>query len=219
MSAAHMLRQCAAQRLAALSPLTHQEVAAITENSGSQLRFRAGDPMGPSVLAERFLVLSGWVSRSKSLPRGEQQIIGYYLPGDVIQTRRGWETETTLAAIDDVLLMPAPASAGLRKAYDAAHALERSYVQRQIVRLGRMTAFERILDWMLEMRSRLSAAGVGDPDVMKLPLTQEALADTLGLTPIHTNRTLRALRESRILAWRYGSVHWLEDAESRDTSS
>ena len=52
---------------------------------------------------------------------------------------------------------------------------------RQIIRLGRLSAYERTADLFLELHRRLRRAGVADERAMPLPLTQEMLADHLGL--------------------------------------
>ena len=45
---------------------------------------------------------------------------------------------------------------------------------------------------------------------IRLPLTQEHLGDALGLTPVHVNRTLRALREDGVLAVKRGALSILD---------
>ena len=59
-------------------------------------------------------------------------------------------------------------------------------------------------DFLLEMRDRLAAAGLGSSDRFPLPVTQEAMADLLGLTSVHINRTLQALRRDGLLELRSG---------------
>jgi CRP-like cAMP-binding protein len=68
-------------------------------------------------------------------------------------------------------------------------------------------------DLLLELANRLSAVGLGAPDNFPMPLTQETLADLLGLTSVHVNRTLQTLRREGLLELRSG-VARLKDAES-----
>jgi DNA-binding HxlR family transcriptional regulator len=42
-------------------------------------------------------------------------------------------------------------------------------------------------------------AGLGQPDNYQLPMTQDQLADTTGLTPVHVNRTLKALEADGLI--------------------
>ena len=76
----------------------------------------------------------------------------------------------------------------------------------QIVRLGRQTAYERLVHLVLEFHHRLEAIGMVDGDSFSLPLTQEILADALGLSVVHINRTLQQVRRDRLLDMRGGQV-------------
>ncbi|MHA6719869.1 Crp/Fnr family transcriptional regulator [Sphingomonas sp. RS6] len=160
----------------------------------------------------RFFVLDGWLARSKCLRDGRRQIIGFYLPGDVVcaMATRDLPIATSVAAVDEVVLCPAPEDPDFMKMYANAAELDQSYLYRQVVRLGRMSAFERVSDWMLEMRDRLLLAGMAQPNCFRSPITQELLGDILGLT-VHVNRTLKSLREARVLTWRSGNVRLFEN--------
>lgn len=54
----------------------------------------------------------------------------------------------------------------------------------------------------IELFARLDAVGAAAPDGYALPLTQEELADVLGLTAVHVNRTLQALRSDGLIQLR-----------------
>ncbi len=79
-----------------------------------------------------------------------------------------------------------------------------------IVRLGRQTAYERMAHLLLELRWRLAEVGLGDERKFPLPLTQEVLADALGLSIVHVNRTLQQLRREGLLEMRAGFVELLK---------
>ncbi|HEY0053353.1 MAG TPA: helix-turn-helix domain-containing protein, partial [Caulobacteraceae bacterium] len=64
----------------------------------------------------------------------------------------------------------------------------------QVVRLGRQTAVERVASFFLEIYERLRVVGLAEAGAFTMPLTQEAMADALGLSPVHVNRTLQQLR-------------------------
>jgi CRP-like cAMP-binding protein len=76
----------------------------------------------------------------------------------------------------------------------------------QVVRLGRQTAYERLVHLVLEFYGRLQAIGMVDGDSFALPLTQDILADALGLSVVHINRTLQQVRRDRLLDMRGGQV-------------
>src|SRR3546814_17640351 len=77
---------------------------------------------------------------------------------------------------------------------------EEAFLREQIVRNGRQTAQERIGHLLLELHRRAQIVDQASADAMPLPLTQTPIADTLGLTPIHTNRVLRRLVRAGLLA-------------------
>jgi CRP-like cAMP-binding protein len=79
-----------------------------------------------------------------------------------------------------------------------------------MVRLGQQTAYERVAHFLLELQRRLQIAGLGDSQRFPLPLTQEMLADSLGLSIVHVNRTLQHLRREKLIELRSGVAILLE---------
>jgi CRP-like cAMP-binding protein len=76
-----------------------------------------------------------------------------------------------------------------------ASACEAAMYGEHIVNLGRKSAYERLAHLLLELLVRLRSIGVGDHLSYTLPLTQELMADVLGLSEPHVNRMIRCLRE------------------------
>jgi hypothetical protein len=94
---------------------------------------------------------------------------------------------------------PGDLKSTLEQALAANRALQESYLCRQIVRLGRMSAYERLVDWLLEIRSRLRLSGHDIAERFEMPMSQELLGDALGLTSVHINRVIKTLREDRLI--------------------
>jgi len=65
--------------------------------------------------------------------------------------------------------------------------------------IGRLDAQARISVMLLDLYDRLRRRDLISRTTYNLPLTQEQIADHLGLTLVHVNRTLRRLREERIV--------------------
>jgi biotin operon repressor len=59
---------------------------------------------------------------------------------------------------------------------------------------------------MLELHERLGRVGLAEDDRFAMPLTQEALADVLGFSVVHVNRTIQQLRRDDLLDVRNGMV-------------
>lgn len=157
------------------------------------------------------LILEGWAARIRLLEDGRRQILSLLLPGDLIGSCRQSRplAVSTISAITGLRLCPAPSAEDLpdlAEAYAVSGALEEAYLLANITRLGRLTAYERICDLLLELHERLSLAGLTGHGAFYVPMTQEMLADATGLTSVHVNRTLQALRHERELSWKSREV-------------
>src|SRR5205823_10838726 len=85
------------------------------------------------------------------------------------------------------------------------------YVE-HLIDVGRRSSVERVAHFLLELLMRLQAVGRADQSSFHMPLTQELIADALGLSLQHVNRTLRQLREEGFLAIE-GQVVQIRDVE------
>jgi len=171
-------------------------------------------------------VASGWACRQRILPDGRRQIFSLVVPGDAIGAgpvcgalaSAQTVALTRLQAFDATSLLDeleAP-EAPLAKALERASAIDEATLLDHVVRLGRQTAFERLAHLLLELQSRLAVAGQGDARRFPMPLTQEVLADVLGLSIVHVNRTLQQLRREKLLEVASGHVTLLEPERLAD---
>jgi CRP-like cAMP-binding protein len=205
----------AAARLGLLATLDTDELHALDD----ALEFRQHIASHHTILEEGCrvsspsIIVSGWACRTRIFLDGRRQILSLLVPGDLIGVCRQSDpiAATGAVALTDVILCPAPKpehpGRGLSEAYAMSGALEEFYLFRQIARLGRMSAYERIADLFLEIGERLSAVTRGPRDRFPFPLTQETLADLLGLTSVHVNRMLQLFRRQGLLEVRGGTVH------------
>ena len=60
--------------------------------------------------------------------------------------------------------------------------------------------------WISEIARRLEEVGLKQGDQFALPMTQVDLADALGLTPVHVNRVIQAIRKDHLFEMRAGVV-------------
>ncbi|MBB4153872.1 CRP-like cAMP-binding protein [Sphingomonas jinjuensis] len=157
------------------------------------------------------LILSGWAARVRILLDGRRQFLHFLLPGDVIGMSRHSNpiAVSTVVALTEVTACPLPDGdmpPGLTEALAVSGAVDEAYLLAQIARLGRMSARERIADLMLELHERLSANGTAEERSFDMPITQEILADAMGLTAVHVNRMLQSARRSGDLLWTNGRL-------------
>jgi CRP-like cAMP-binding protein len=201
-------------RLALLSKLRPTEMDAINAATRMARCFPAHKEIFAegSPITEPLLLSSGWAARIRQYDDGRRQTLHILLPGDLIGmcNRPHPVAMTDIVAITDIELCPAPdAEEGtpLYEAYALSAALEEFHLLRQIARLGRLGARERLIDWVLEMHERLTLAGLTQKGRFAMPLTQEQIADCLGLTSVHINRMLGILRSESEITIRGGYVH------------
>ena len=207
------------RRLSAFAPLGDGDRALLAALPPQRRQHAPGDDLDElgEALRQPRLVVSGWGCRMRTLPDGRRQIFSFLLPGDLVgigarpnplavcRTTALTRMETADARpLLDVLSGINRQAPGVRAALLVCAAQEEACLLDQVVRLGRQTALERTAHLLLELRWRLSTAGLSGERRFPLPLTQEMLADALGLSVVHANRTLQALRRDRLLELRAG---------------
>jgi CRP-like cAMP-binding protein len=203
----------ALSRLDALSPLDDRSKVAIVDAASLSYPVMARRELQTENKAIRspLLLLDGWAARVRVLQDGRRQFISFVLPGDILG-HYGFSSPvatSTVVTLTDVQVCPLPESAGfpiLERAYSISCAMDEACLVAQIIRLGRFTARERILDLIIELYERLSLAGVADSDGFAFPLTQEIMADALGLTSVHVNRMVQQSRRLGELCWTGGQI-------------
>lgn len=171
-----------------------------------------------------YVVESGWLCRSRTIPDGRRQIIVIFLPGEVCGIKTIFMTHQpdaiealTPAAVRRIHYRDACALAGSDFAVAMCLAWQLAQDERHLhnwnVRLGRANAEERVAALLIEMRNRLTALGINSArDRYNFPLTQQQIADHLGMTTVHVNRILRKFRESQTVRMRKNEVIFLSDS-------
>jgi CRP-like cAMP-binding protein len=171
-----------------------------------------------------FLVLEGFAYRYKLLADGRRQILGFLLPGDLSDFDAGNNVrhDHSIAAMQESLVGTVSVAdlAALRakhpninRACSLASLLERSILRQWVMNVGQRNALQRISHLFCEVSTRLKAVGQQKDDgSITFPVTQAALADTIGLTTVHVNRSLKQLRKDGLIALRSQRLTILDHA-------
>ncbi len=198
---------CVLRKSGAFKPVNDIELAFINEMKREHLVF----PPGAEVIsagqeqAELYTLYAGWALRTKTLPDGRRQILNIHLPGDLIGLQGALfdASSYSVEALTEVQLCLLPR----RKvwslfenmpelAFDvtwlAAH--EERYVDEGLLSVGQRSATERIAALVIQLYKRLDKLGLVINGAMPFPLKQQHIADTLGLSLVHTNKSLAKLR-------------------------
>lgn len=157
-----------------------------------------------------FIVVEGWAIRYTGLTDGRRQILSYALPGDILGLHINFNAQATysaaamnnlrLAAVDPRRVIEVYQKFPiLASGLSWCTAREFAILGDQAMRLGRLPAKSRLAHLLLELWHRLELIGDNDGKWLEMPMTQSDLADTLGLSLVHTNRSLRDLRQSGLI--------------------
>ena len=207
--------QCPLRKRPTLREFTADELAFVKTFKVDELRV---DP-GASFLREGatadhlYTVLSGWAFRYKMLDDGRRQILNYALPADMVglQGALMHEMEHSVEALTPLVLCVF-SRAKLWDLYSKFPSLafditwlaarEEQLVDENLVNLGRRSALERTAYLLLHLYVRADEAGLVKNGTIQFPFTQQHLADTLGMSLVHTNKTLKRLMASKAIRWK-----------------
>jgi CRP-like cAMP-binding protein len=175
------------------------------------------------------LMLCGWAARYKILADGSRQITAFLIPGDFCDAHVAVLghmdhaivalTAATVAFIPHSVFDALPADRPkLARALWWSTLVDEAVLRAWIVNLGRRDAFAGIAHLICELHARMRNVGLAEGNRFELPLTQEVVADALGLTPVHTNRVLQRLRAEKLIRLRRGALTILDADRLREAA-
>lgn len=197
------------RKLSGFAPLGPAERAALTAAFGAPRSYDARtELLREGEAGERgYVVNQGWAYCYKTLPDGRRQVVNFQLPGDSIGLRSlllrtsdhsfGTLTPCAVSPIDLadwrrlVESQPRLAMAVLWLA-----AREEAMIVEHLVNVGRRSADMRTAHLLCEIGFRMTQQGAQTGNRFSAPLTQALMADALGLSVVHMNRSFRKLREA-----------------------
>ncbi len=218
-------RDCTLRKCAAFVPMTDEELAFME-------RFKTGEltvDRGMTILLEGaaspqvFTVLSGLGLRYKTMQDGRRQVINLIMPGDFIGLQAGLmgemghsveaSTAMVLCVFDRAglwtLFQTSPA-----RAYDLTWlaAVEEHFLGEAIATVGQRDAMSALAWAFVRLFRRGKSLGLVKGQKMALPYRQQDLADSTGLSLVHTNKTLKRFREAGFMDWSGGILHMRDEA-------
>jgi CRP-like cAMP-binding protein len=204
------------QTLSSYAPLPAGELALVRNATISPRSHAVNAQIEAAPPGTRRAVLSGWVGRINQFPDGRRQVLSLCLPGDLLDSRPvaglqlGHFALTNAQTADVTGIMAAcrreTPDFALARAWRALEDEQRERQARQIVRLGRLSAYERTASLFVELHERQRRSGQADASSMPMPLTQEMLSDILALSVVHVNRILQQLRHDGLIVYRASKV-------------
>ncbi len=220
----HSCERCPLRRRKAFRDFTGEELAFVSSLKRGELSVAKG----AAVLCEGaaaphlYTVLEGWGFRYKLLDDGRRQIVNYVMPGDLVGLQGTLMDEMhhsvealspmTLCVFERRRLMSLYREHA-ELAYDVTWLASREecMLDENLLSIGRRSALERLAYLVSFLVGRARTSGLiperGSPT---LAITQQHVADTLGLSLVHTNKTARRLANRKLLRWRDGGCEVLD---------
>lgn len=195
--------------------LGQAEEDALRQTIGRVARFNRGDVIVHSrtELTQATILLSGFVYRFRDLSDGRRQAMELSVPGDFIDLHsvlmKRIDHEIGCLSPVKVVFVPHERLEALAVEFPHLarllwlHTLIDAAIHREwIVSLGARSSVERMAHLFCEAAARLEPVGLGDLAGYPFPLTQADMAELLGLSLVHVNRTLRELRERDLVSFK-----------------
>lgn len=191
----------------ALGFLNRLKIDHIATPQGHEL-IGAGD-MNPRL----YTLYRGWAFRYKTLSDGRRQILNFLLPGDLIGVQANLLDVSPHAV--ETLTDAEFCVFSRRRLWDlyanfpelafditwlTAH--EEGMVDDNLLSVGRRSAAERVAALLMHLYKRAHSLGLVETDGLLLPVTQQHIADALGISLVHTNKTMRRLAHRGLFQYR-----------------
>jgi CRP-like cAMP-binding protein len=204
---------------------TAEEIAFMRRFKEGEARIASGQTIlsqGESA-AHLYTVLEGFGTRSILLEDGRRQVINFVFPGDLLglQAALMGEMQHSVQATTPMTLCVFRRNRLWElfrdhpdRAFDLTWigAVEEHFLGETIATLGQRAAVQRMAWALARIWYRLSALGMRQGDSVPLPFRQGELADALGLSQVHTSRTLAVLRPLAVIRWGARRLHVTDEA-------
>lgn len=164
-----------------------------------------------------YIVRHGWAYSSRILNNGSRQVLDVFLPGDLIGLGDyAYKHRLNNAhALLDIELCTFSRNriqgifgrtGPLGQLLFSFAAQGQALLRERITTLGRRSARQRVAHLLVELSVRLENSPVLVENSDRLPLSQTLMADLLGLSAVHINRTVRGLREDGLIELQHQAI-------------
>lgn len=208
-----------ARRLEAFGALPEADLAVLNELSTHRRRkFEAGEDVvkeGDNP-GEVQLVIEGFACRYKMLKDGRQQIVAYLLPGEFCDLHVFIleAMDHSISAISDCSIVNIPRETvlemlerpALARALLMTTLVDEATLREWITNLGQRPARNRLAHFFCEMYLRMKVIGRVVDGTFDFPVNQAQVAASVGLSLVHTNKSLRVLKDKGAVRFRNGRI-------------
>ena len=175
------------------------------------------------------VLVSGFAYRQKITGEGMRQIIALHIPGEALDFQhlfldvadhnvqmltRGEVADLSRASLQEL----ARSREAIGHAILVTILVEASIFREWVLNVGRRDSRARLAHVLCEFAVRLEAQGLAEEYGYELPMTQEQLGDALGLTPVHVNRTIKALQSEGLITRNKRNISFPDWERMRDVA-
>ena len=199
-------QDCVLRQSGNFTPITPTELAFIQDFRRDNRLAAPGTVLirENSTEGKLYTLYAGWAFRFKTLSDGRRQILNFLLPGDFIGMQQHFNDGAAygVEALTPVSLCVFPQNGlmGLFKelpslGFDLTWlaASQKNVIDENLLTAGRRNATERVAMLLLQLFQRAERVGLVVKGAIEFPLSQQHVADALGLSLVHTNKTMRRL--------------------------
>lgn len=212
-------KHCPLRRKPLFAQMTADDVTAMQRFKAGELVVDAGTPilLEGSNSPQLYTVLHGMGLRSRHLENGERQVINFVFSGDFLGLQAGLmgemghsveaTTKMTLCVFDRSELwsyIKGSPERGFELAWLAA--VEEHFMGDALTTVGQRTAIQAVAWAFVRIYQRINAVSGGDMGTMRFPFKQRDLADALGLSLVHTNKTIGILKSRQLIGWNEDTI-------------
>ena len=210
---------CIIEKFGYYTELTEQEKTLLRRFEDEKEHYKAGDLIAGKGkdFDKLYIMYSGWGYVSTNLDKHLRSIFDIRMNSDFIGT-----SELSFSnhlydfyALTDAVVCPFPKK-HLEEMFNISHKLrdiflmiisrEKAIANERIMSIGRRTAVERVAHFIMEVALRFDMIGGQIKGAFDFPLTQEHIADILGLSPVHVSRAMSNLKENNYITYKRNTM-------------
>ena len=222
--------RCPLQGMSGLRELDNEQISYMESFKEGEVELERGQMLVEQgqVLESLFTLTEGVLIRFRSLEDGRRQIVNFMFPGDLVGLQGVFDDPsghsvqallTSRLCVFERARFESLVSQHPRLGYDVIWmaAEEENSLEEHLVALGRRSAKERVAYLAVFLIDRAKGVGMADRDNrLALPVRQAQIADMLGLSLVHTNRTIKALERDGLVTWQPNEIHVPDLAAASD---
>jgi len=166
-------------------------------------------------------LLEGFACTFKMTAEGKRQITAFHIPGDIpdLQSLHLEVLDTSLATLTpskvgfiqhEALQELCDNHSRIARALWRETLIDAAIFREWTVNVGRREAYARMAHLLCELMVRLQAVGLAQDQTCEIPITQGEFADATGLSNVHVNRVLQALRTDGLIILKGNTLQVLD---------